>query len=59
MFTAKQLKDYKAYEKVRAGGKWNMFDPRAQAATRLTRDEYIFVMENFSALRAEVDKAAA
>jgi hypothetical protein len=59
MFTAKQLKDYKAYEKVRAGGKWNMFASQAQQATGLTKDEYMFVMKNFSELRAAVvDKSA-
>jgi hypothetical protein len=58
MFTAKQLKDFKAYLKVQMGGRWNMFASQAQQATGLTRAEYIFVMENYSELKAEVDKVA-
>jgi len=58
MFTAKQLKDFKAYRKVQMGGRWNMFDPQARAATGLTKDEYSFVMKNYGELKAEVDKAA-
>ncbi len=50
-FTEKQLADWKAYEKIRVGGRWNMFMPKAQRATGLTREEYAFVIENFSELR--------
>jgi hypothetical protein len=55
MFTEKQLKDFKAYRKVQMGGRWNMFDPQARRATGLERDEYLFVMENYSELQKEVD----
>jgi hypothetical protein len=58
MFTAKQLKDFKAYVKVQRSGKWNMLDPRAASATKLTQDEYVFVMKNYSELKKEVDKAS-
>ena len=58
MFTEKQLEDFKAYRKVQMGGRWNMFDPQARRATGLERDEYTFVMKNYSKLRAEVDKVA-
>lgn len=58
MFTEKQLEDFKAYRKVQMAGRWNMFDLDAQLATGLERDEYTFVMKNYSKLRAEVDKAA-
>ena len=51
-FTQEQLAMYEAYEEVRAGGQYNMFDPRARRAAGLTEDEYLFVMENFSELRA-------
>jgi len=50
-FTEQQIKDWRAYEKVRAGGRWNMFFPQARAATGLTSDEYSFVMDNFDALK--------
>ncbi len=53
--TDAQLAAYRAFERVRASSKYNMFDPRALLATGLTRDEFLYVMENFDALR----KAAA
>ncbi len=56
MFTDKQLKDFKAYERVRAGGRYNMFDPKATAATHLNKDEYLFVMKNYSELKDAVKK---
>lgn len=49
-FTAKQLKDYQAYERVRDRGLYNMFTDEARKATRLTKDEYVFVMQNYSEL---------
>lgn len=51
MFTAKQIADWKRYEKVRAGGKYNMFDPRARQATGLSMERYSFVMQNYSELK--------
>ena len=39
-----------AYEMVRKSGKWNMYDPRAKYATRLSNEEYMFVMKNYSEL---------
>jgi len=54
-FTAEQLENWVAYEAVRKGGRWNMFDPNARAATGLDRDEYTFVMRNFSALKAAAE----
>ena len=59
MFTAKQLQDFKAYRKVQMGGKYNMFDPRARRATKLSESEYVFVMKNYTALKKEVDGALA
>lgn len=49
-FTKQQLEDWVVYEKVRKGGRWNMYDPQAQRATRLSSEEYVFVMENYEAL---------
>lgn len=51
-FTEKQLADWLDYEEVRSGGCYNMFDPRARQATGLTGDEYSFVMQNYSQLKA-------
>lgn len=50
-FTATQIADWKAYERVRKGGRFNMFDPRARQATKLDGERYKFVMRNYSALR--------
>lgn len=50
-FTSQQLADWRAYEKVRKGGRFNMFDPRARAATGLSSERYSFVLKNFSELK--------
>ena len=55
-FTFIQLNNWRAYERVHRGGRWNMFDPQAQAATKLTSEDYVFVMNNFEALREAVQK---
>lgn len=54
-FTALQLSDWAKFERVRKGGKYNMFDPRARAATKLDRDDFLFVMKHYSALKAAAD----
>lgn len=58
-FTEERLKQYDAYEKVRQNGRWNMFDPAARRATRLSPQDYSFVMKNYSALRAQRESASA
>ena len=50
-FTQEQVKNWKAYERVRAGGRYNMFDPRARRTAKLSEAEYGFVMDNYSALK--------
>lgn len=52
-FTAEQLENYAAYEKVRQSGRFNMLDPRAMRASGLSEAEYVFVLDNFNALRVE------
>lgn len=54
-FTAEQIKDWKAYEKVRRGGRFNMFDPRARRATGLSAERYSFVINNFSELKTAAE----
>ena len=49
-FTLEQLEHFKRYVNVQEKGKWNMLDPRAQRATGLTREQYLFVIENYDAL---------
>ena len=42
--------EFKAYEKVRVRGRWNMWDGRAQSATGLDTEEYFAVLRNYDAL---------
>lgn len=51
-FTPKQIKNWKAFEKVRESGRFNMIDPRAASAARLSKDEHLFVIEHYEALEA-------
>ena len=50
-FTKKQINNYKSYEIVRKTGAYNMFSSQARLSTGLTKDEYLFVMENYSELK--------
>lgn len=56
-FTPEQIDDWRRYERVRQGGRYNMYDPRARGATGLDGDEYRFVMKNYSELKAAVEEA--
>jgi len=55
-FTNQQLQNFKKYVRVQMGGRYNMFDLRARAATGLDADEYVFVMENYDALKEASEK---
>lgn len=50
-FTQQQLEDFRAYEKVRAGGRYNMFTPQAQQAAGLEKEDYLFVLKNYADLK--------
>jgi hypothetical protein len=54
---AEKIANFRAYEKVRAEGKYNMFDPRAIAASGLSKEDYIDVMKNYAEYR-EASNAA-
>lgn len=56
-FTESQLANWKAYERVRKGGKYNMFDPRARRATKLSHDEYMFCLKYYSELQEAVRRS--
>ena len=58
-FDEKQLRDFKAYEKMRKLGRYNVFDPRARRLTGLSEEAYTFVMNNYSALKAALDEKGA
>ncbi len=50
------IANWKRFEKVRAGGKYSMFDPRARRLTGLDLDSYAFVMKNYSELRTAAEE---
>jgi hypothetical protein len=52
-YSPENIKHWHAYEKVRAQNKFNMFDPAARKATKLDRDNYLFVMKNFDELKVQ------
>lgn len=61
-FTQEHLSNFRRYRKVQMGGRFNMFDPRARAATSLSREDYLFVIENYTELQtaqAEQEKEEA
>lgn len=53
-FTPEQIKHFKAYEKVRKGGLYNMFDSAAIHSSGLSKPNYLFVMKNYSELETAV-----
>lgn len=55
-FTKQQLNNWRAYERVRAGGRYNMFTNAAQRMAGLNRDEFFFVMDNYSALKEAAER---
>jgi len=58
-FTKRQINHFKSYEIIRKSGAYNMFDSRARLASGLTKDEYLFVMENYSDLKNASESVAA
>ena len=58
-FTFMQIANWRRYEKVRLGGRWNMFFPQARAATGLTPEEYLFCIENYNELKEAAEKEIA
>lgn len=57
-FTAEQIKHFHKYEGVRQEGLFNMFDPQAMRLTGLDREEFFFVMSNYSELGQAANAAA-
>lgn len=56
-FTPKQLADFEAYVRVQKSNRFNMLDPRAAVQAGLSRDQMVFVMENYKALAKAAEKA--
>lgn len=51
MFSQKQIDNWKAYEQIRLSGLFNMFDPRAQRVSEMSKDEWLFCISNYASLR--------
>lgn len=49
-FTETQLNNFKKYVKVQKAGRYNMFSSMAQQATGLSKEDYLFVIENYTEL---------
>lgn len=58
-FTKKQINQFKSYEIIRTSGVYNMFSAQARLASGLTKEEYIFIMENYSELKDASEAVAA
>lgn len=56
-FTPEQLKDFARYVRVQKVGRYNMLSPGARAATGLSEDRYMFVLENYEQLEAAAEAA--
>jgi hypothetical protein len=50
-FTYEQIRNWRAYERVRVRDQYNMFDPRARRATGLSPEAYSFTLQHYSELR--------
>lgn len=55
-FTEEQVQNWYKYERVRKAGAFNMFDPHARLATRLSQEDYMFCMSNYSQLKDFVER---
>lgn len=56
-FTLEQLMKWQAYERVRESGDYNMLDPRAAQAAGLNKEEHLFCIEHYTALKAANEDA--
>jgi hypothetical protein len=52
-FTVKQLADFRRFRKLQRTGRYNMASPAAAAALGLTKEEHLFVIENYDALEKQ------
>lgn len=52
-FSKEELDDFERYIKVQKSGKYNMFNPRARQQTGLTKERFLFVIENYSNMKTK------
>jgi hypothetical protein len=55
MFSKSQIKNWQVYERIRQGGMFNMFDPRARAMTTMSVAEWVYCMEHYDAIKKACD----
>ena len=53
-FSDRDIVDWRSYERVRLTGRFNMFDPRAREMTGMTRERYIFILEQYSNIQDQI-----
>ena len=46
---------FKEYRQVQRSGMFNMFDPQARGMTTLDKNEWIYIIQNYSELKAEYE----
>jgi hypothetical protein len=51
-FTPEEIEDWEFYEEIRASNRFNMFDPAARIASGLTREQFLFCLKHYDALKA-------
>jgi len=52
-FTPNHMKNFAAFERVRASGKFNMLEPAAQRSTKLSYEDFMFVLNNYDLMRKQ------
>ena len=58
VFTTLQVSHFHAYKKVQKRGHFNMLDPRARQATGLSKEDYVFVINNYKGIAAQIEEDA-
>ena len=53
LFSTKQIKEFAAFERVRATGKYNMLDRRGITSTNLKLEDHMFIVKNYPAMRKQ------
>ena len=56
MYSQRQIDNWIEFEIVRAGGRYNMFDPRARDLTELSIDEWLHCMKHYNALKQQANE---
>ena len=55
-YSDKDIIDWRVYERVRSRGTYNMFDSRARELTGLSKDRYIYILENYCGIQDQIEE---